>query len=332
MIDSLRPHELQSTRLLCPWDSPGKNTWMSCHSLLQGIFLTQVSNPGLLCCRQTLYRLSYEGTSPTSLDLTQMHFFFIAEWHSIMYMHHNFFICLSVYGHLGVLLPEKSQGQRSLVSYSPWGHRGEHDSVTKQQEQQPFLPYRPETTEGTRINRASPPHCQTDSFLSPCPLIYEMYIMSMLLSYISIIGIFLLVLVVVLLVTKSCSTLATSWTVACQAPLSMGFFRQEYWSGMLFPSPGESSWPKNWTQVSWIAGRFFTDWAMREAFLLVFCLIISSFYPSFLLFCDLRIQNSLDFTKDNVGMPIFHSYCLKVLRVKGRSRNFETLPTNLKSS
>ena len=123
MIDSLRPHELQSTRPLCPWDSPGKNTWMSCHSLLQGIFLTQVSNPGLLCCRQTLYRLSYEGTSPTSLDLTQMHFFFIAEWHSIMYMHHNFFIYLSVYGHLGVLLPEKSQGQRSLVSYSPWGHR-----------------------------------------------------------------------------------------------------------------------------------------------------------------------------------------------------------------
>ena len=210
--------------------------------------------------------------------------------------------------------------------------RGEHNSVTKQQEQQPFLPYRPETTEGTRINRASPPHCQTDSFLSPCPLIYEMYIMSMLLSYISIIGIFLLVLVVALLVTKSCSTLATSWTVTCQAPLSMGFFRQEYWSGMLFPSPGESSWPKNWTQVSWIAGRFFTDWVMREAFLLVFCLIISSFYPSFLLFCDLRIQNSLDFTKDNVGLPIFHSYCLKVLRVKGRSRNFATLPTNLKSS
>ena len=28
----------------------------------------------------------------------------------------------------------------------------------------------------------------------------------------------------------------------------MGFFREEYWSGMLFPSPGESSWPKNWTQ------------------------------------------------------------------------------------
>ena len=37
---------LQSSRLLCPWDSPGKNTEMGCHALLHGIFPTQVSNPG----------------------------------------------------------------------------------------------------------------------------------------------------------------------------------------------------------------------------------------------------------------------------------------------
>ena len=41
------------------------------------------------------------------------------------------------------------------------------------------------------------------------------------------------------LVTKSCPTLATPWTVACQAPLPMGFFRLEYWSGLPFPSPGD---------------------------------------------------------------------------------------------
>ena len=40
------------------------------------------------------------------------------------------------------------------------------------------------------------------------------------------------------LVAKSCLTLATPWTVARQAPLSMGFSRQEYWSGLPFPSPG----------------------------------------------------------------------------------------------
>ena len=41
----------------------------------------------------------------------------------------------------------------------------------------------------------------------------------------------------------------TLWTVAPQAPLSMGFLRQEYWSGLPFPSPGESSRSRDWTQV-----------------------------------------------------------------------------------
>ena len=41
------------------------------------------------------------------------------------------------------------------------------------------------------------------------------------------------------LVAKSCPTLATPWTVARQAPLSMGFPRQEYWSGLPFPPPGD---------------------------------------------------------------------------------------------
>ena len=42
-------------RIPCPWDFPGKNTGVSCRSLLQGIFLTQGSNPHLLHCRQILY-------------------------------------------------------------------------------------------------------------------------------------------------------------------------------------------------------------------------------------------------------------------------------------
>ena len=40
-------------RLLCPWNSPGKNTGVGGHFLLQDIFLTQGSNPGILHCRQT---------------------------------------------------------------------------------------------------------------------------------------------------------------------------------------------------------------------------------------------------------------------------------------
>ena len=46
MSDSLQPHELQPARLLCPWDSPGKNTGVDFYVLLQGIFLVQGLNLG----------------------------------------------------------------------------------------------------------------------------------------------------------------------------------------------------------------------------------------------------------------------------------------------
>ena len=64
MSVSLPPHRLQPARLLRPWDFPGKNPGVGCHFLLQGIFLTQESNPGLTHCRQTPYLLSHQG-SPT---------------------------------------------------------------------------------------------------------------------------------------------------------------------------------------------------------------------------------------------------------------------------
>ena len=51
-------------------NSPGKNTEVGCHSLLQGIFLTQRLNLGLLYCRQILYCLSHQG-SPTSYFMPQ---------------------------------------------------------------------------------------------------------------------------------------------------------------------------------------------------------------------------------------------------------------------
>ena len=62
MSDSLWPHGLQLSRLLCSLNSAGKNTGVGSHSLLQGIFLTQGLNPGLLHCRQTLYHLSHQGS------------------------------------------------------------------------------------------------------------------------------------------------------------------------------------------------------------------------------------------------------------------------------
>ena len=56
----------------------------------------------------------------------------------------------------------------------------------------------------------------------------------------------------------------TPWTVAYQAPPSMGFSRQEYWSGLPFLFPGESSWPRDQTRVSHIGDRRFNLWATRD--------------------------------------------------------------------
>ena len=50
-----------------PWNSPGQNTGVGSLSLLQGIFPTQGSNPGLPHCRQILYQLSHQG-SPRILE------------------------------------------------------------------------------------------------------------------------------------------------------------------------------------------------------------------------------------------------------------------------
>ena len=62
MSYSLRPRGLCS-----PWNSPGQNTGVGSLSLLQGIFLTQESNRGLLHCRQILYQLNPKG-SPRILE------------------------------------------------------------------------------------------------------------------------------------------------------------------------------------------------------------------------------------------------------------------------
>ena len=62
--NSLQPYGPQTTRLLCPRDSPGKNTRVGCHAILQGIFPTQESNLCLLYLlhrRQILYPLSHLG-------------------------------------------------------------------------------------------------------------------------------------------------------------------------------------------------------------------------------------------------------------------------------
>ena len=73
-------HGLRLARLLCPWNSPGKNTEVDCHFHLQGVFPTQGSNLGLLHCRQTLYYLSHctnyilPYVKPKTVDSTEFTF------------------------------------------------------------------------------------------------------------------------------------------------------------------------------------------------------------------------------------------------------------------
>ena len=63
--------------------------------------------------------------------------------------------------------------------------------------------------------------------------------------------------------SHSCLSLLTPWTVAHQGPLSLGFPRQEYWSGLSFPSPGDLLDPGNELKLMSLAmaGRFFTTGA-----------------------------------------------------------------------
>ena len=63
---TLQSHWLQPARLLCLWNSPGKNTGVDRHSLLREIFPTQRLNPGLLHCRQTRYLLNRQGSPANS--------------------------------------------------------------------------------------------------------------------------------------------------------------------------------------------------------------------------------------------------------------------------
>ena len=63
LSESLWHHGLWPSRLLCPWNSPGKNAWVDSYSLLQGILLTQGLSLSLLHCRQILYCLSHSFTS-----------------------------------------------------------------------------------------------------------------------------------------------------------------------------------------------------------------------------------------------------------------------------
>ena len=65
-------------------------------------------------------------------------------------------------------------------------------------------------------------------------------------------------------IAQSCLTLVTPWTVVYQAPLSIGFSGQEYWTGLPFPPPGDLPDPEAEPVSPALAGVFFTTISPRD--------------------------------------------------------------------
>ena len=189
-----------------------------------------------------------------------------------------------------VLLPGKSHGRRSLVGCSPWGLK-ESDMT----ERLPFhfslsclgegngTPLQCSCLENPTDRGASWAaiygFTQSWTKLKWCSSSYGilsqqirtrrknsscLWCVSMWLS----LGFLNLVSGVVQSLSHEQLFFSTQWTVACQVPLSMGFPRQGYWSGLPFPSPGDLpdlSEPGDWTGISCIGRRVPYHWATREA-------------------------------------------------------------------
>ena len=197
MWDSVQPHRWQPTRLPHPWDSPGKNTAVGCHFLLQCMKVKSESEVAQSC--PTL-----RDPMDCSLPGSSIHQIFQAR----------------VLEHINI-----------YTTHTPHTH--------------PTVLFLWRFLTNTRIHYMI--------------LFKDFLLFALFYRYVCAV------------LCVSCVWLfATPWTVASQAPLSMEFSRQEYWTGLSFPSPGESSPPRDRTWVSCIAGRFFTIWVTREALLQVY--------------------------------------------------------------
>ena len=114
--DAWQLYGLQPARLLCPWDLPGKNNWVGCCALLQGIFPTEVSKLSplhLLYCRHILYPLSYLGRSP-SLKVVDSN----PTEQLIKYYHNIIFVKAERIYHFFWVISQKINSKISLYIFS----------------------------------------------------------------------------------------------------------------------------------------------------------------------------------------------------------------------
>ena len=118
---------------------------------------------------------------------------------------------------------------------------------------------------------------------------------------------------------------ATLWTIALQAPLSVGFPRRRYWGGLPFPPSGGSFWPRDQTLVSCIERQILYHWAIREAHssvkskmrtqkVLFKLLLLLFFEECCLLICFLFSKGVVEMTHFLINaVPVSTVYCIKEL-------------------
>ena len=103
MFNSLQPHGLQPIRFLCPWGFPGKNTGVGSHSLLQGIFPMQGSNPG--SCTPGRFFTVWASLKPVQSQSREAGVFLSTVWiwqdsknlQGFSFVFYSFVVCLFVY-------------------------------------------------------------------------------------------------------------------------------------------------------------------------------------------------------------------------------------------
>ena len=128
--------------LHCPWDSPGKNTGVGSLFLLQGIFPTQGSNPGLPHCRRILYQLSHQGSLRKGIQLLLL----ISWLFKILFVYVRVRWGFAAAGRLSQFcerdpswLQRVGCSLRGLLLLQRMGSRGSSFSSSLRQAQQPWL-------------------------------------------------------------------------------------------------------------------------------------------------------------------------------------------------
>ena len=203
MSDSLGLHGLYTAKLLCLWRYSRQNTGVGFHAVLQGTFPTQGSNPGIPHCRQIIYHLSHQGSLST------------LEWVAYPFSRgpsqpRNRIWVSCIAGRFFTSWTSReamcvSVAQSCLIFVTPWtvAHQAPLSIGFSRQEYFSGVPLPSPTREA----------------------IHSIYYVISCCCYVEC--------------SVMLNSFVTSCTIAWQAPLFLGFSRQEHWSHLSFSSPGD---------------------------------------------------------------------------------------------